>query len=118
MEEGNCQLSRWQLIKNSLNNLAFDEFTEKQKAISNSRCFDVRTRQEFDNWHLDRAEHLDYFAEDLIDELEKLDPKSHYFIYCRTSRRSIRVCWLMKNMDFDHVYNLKDGTKEIMNSSK
>jgi len=46
-----------------------------------------------------------------VDELDLLDKSKTYYVFCRTERRSLRVCLLMKNSNFQ-VYHL-DG--EIVN---
>ena len=45
------------------------------------------------------------------DQIEALDTNKTYLIYCRTGRRSLRACTLMKNGGFDKekVFNLDGG---------
>ena len=107
-----CEIPRWQLIKNQLNNLDFEGFVEAFQKEENAICLDVRTEAEYAQWHIDGAQNLSYLSTTLADDLEQLDPKKTYFVYCRTSRRSLRICQLMRNSGFQDVYHLKDGIKE------
>ena len=101
--------TRWEMIKQRLNNVPpgdFVSFCLRPDVI----VADVRTRGEFDHAHVKGAMHLDYLAEGLIDKLEKLDPTLTYLVYCKTGRRSLRVCTLMDNLGFKDAWHLDGGT--------
>ncbi len=103
-----CEVPRWQLLKSELSNLSFDDFVAQYKRDDNSVCLDVRTVEEFEFDKIDGAINLNYLSPDLADQLEKLDSHKSYYIYCRTGRRSVRVCVLLRNMGFN-VHNLNNG---------
>lgn len=117
MEEENqdksCKTPRWRLLKGELSNLSQVDFREKIEQ-SDIIIVDVRTSKEFDVSHITGAIHLDYFAEDFWDSIEQLDKAKDILVYCRTGRRSIRACTLMKNGGFavDKVFNLEGGFAE------
>ena len=117
MEEENqdksCKTSRWRLLKGELSNLSQVAFKEKMIA-SDIVIIDVRTSKEFEVSHIKDAIHIDYFAEDFWEEIEQLDKAKDILVYCRTGRRSIRACTLMKNGGFsvDKVFNLEGGFVE------
>jgi len=75
---------------------------------------DVRTAQEYELSHITDAIHINYFAKDFWEEVEQLDKTKDILVYCRTGRRSIRACTLMKNGGFDNskVFNLEGGFTE------
>ena len=108
-----CKKSRWQIFKSQLNNLATKEFETKSKQIEDSFIIDVRTPEEYHTGHIPKAINLDYLAEAFWDDLEALDisKTKTYFIYCRSGRRSIRVCTLMRNGGYDanKIFNLDNG---------
>ena len=107
-QDDNCVIPRWQLIKDQLSNLSFKEFQERsatQKAV----ILDVRRADEIQEGRLPEAIHIDYFSADLVDQLEVLDHDVPYFVYCRSGRRSLRVCALMRNAGFKEVHNLDGG---------
>lgn len=109
MELDACEISRWDLFKLEFDNLSPEAFEAQLKAEPEAILLDVRTENEFQSGHLDGAIHLNYFDYDLIERIEKLDPQKPYFIYCRSGRRSIRVCVLMRNSGFQHLYHLDGG---------
>lgn len=85
-----------------------DHFKQDQKAI----LLDVRTEEEFKTGTLQGAENLDYLSQTLADELEQLPKEISYYVFCRTGRRSLRVCVLLKNMGYK-VINLDGGLSSI-----
>lgn len=107
-QEDNCVIPRWQLIKDQLSNLSFEEFQERS-AIAESVIMDVRRVDEIHDGKFPKAIHIDYFSADLVDQLEVLDHDVPYFVYCRSGRRSLRVCALMRNAGFKEVHNLDGG---------
>jgi len=107
-----CEIPRWQVLKQDLNNLSYADFVKDASANKQAVLLDARTPQEFDAGHLTGAINVNYLSEHLADELEALDKDKHYYIYCRTSRRSLRVCVLLKNMGFKQIYHLENGLIE------
>ncbi|MBT8219730.1 MAG: rhodanese-like domain-containing protein [Bacteroidia bacterium] len=89
--------------------MSYDRFLELFNNDDKGICVDVRTPQEYDISHIQGAINLNYLSDNLADLLESLDPSKHYYIYCRTGRRSLRVCVLLTNMQFKNIYNLDDG---------
>lgn len=111
MEVDSCEINRWELFRRQQNNLDQEQFEQLRQEAPEAVIMDVRTQSEFDAWHLPGAVHLDYFDYDLIERLDALDKNKPYLIYCRSGRRSVRVCVLMKNSGFQEVYNLDGGIK-------
>ena len=89
------------------------------RTTPDSVLLDVRTKEELSDVIDHLAVHIDYLSPDLADHIEVLDPNKSYFVYCRTGRRSIRVCTLMRNAGFQKVYNLSGGliSKQDANST-
>ncbi len=113
MKKDNCKISRWQILKQKLNNLDPEDFMESFQRHPEAVLIDVRTAKEFESGHLDGALNMDYLAEDFWDKMEHLDPECAYFVYCRSERRSLRACTLMQNGGFKQVYNLSGGLKAM-----
>lgn len=110
-----CKTPRWRLLKAQLNNLSPEAFHEKiQQADASAVLIDVRTPEEFATGHLPGAVNINYFAEDFWDRLEALHPEQSLLVYCRTGRRSIRACTLLRNGGFqsDRIFNLDGGIVE------
>ena len=122
MEDKSCKTPRWRLLKAHLNNLPPKVFSQEITAVENSVVVDVRTPTEFAIGHIPGAINISYLAEDFWDQMEQLNPEQTIFVYCRTGRRSIRACTLMRNGGFENerIFNLEGGYilwQEEMNES-
>lgn len=112
MKEDFCQLRRWDVLKSQLNNLNAVEFDRTIQNTPNAIVLDVRTAEEYKQGHYPGARNIDYLADGFLDLLDQMDLHSKYFVYCRSGRRSVRVCTLMVNGGFTKVYNLDGGLNE------
>jgi rhodanese-related sulfurtransferase len=106
-----CELNRWELFRREQKNLNRAGFEQVLREHPEAVILDVRTKQEFSEWQIPGAIHMDYFAYDLLDRFEEMDKNLPYLIYCRSGRRSVRVCVLMRNSGFTNLYNLDGGLK-------
>ncbi len=106
-----CKTPRWQLLKSAIHNLNPEEFKAKMEGISDVVLIDVRTPEEHTVNALPNSLNINYLGESFWDKIEVLDPSKTYLVYCRTGRRSLRACTLMKNGGFDKekVFNLDGG---------
>lgn len=114
LQDSSCKTPRWRLLKAKLNNLKPEAFQATRAAQPKIMLIDVRTPNEFATSHLEGAININYFAEDFWEQIEVLDKQQAYLIYCRSGRRSIRVCTLMQNGGFDatKIFNLDGGLVE------
>lgn len=120
MQDNSCKTSRWQALKSQLQNLEPIAFIEKFKSCTPSLLIDVRTAGEFNCSHIEGAINIDYLAEHFWNEIEKLPNDVYLFVYCRTGRRSIRACTLMRNGGFnkDKIFNLDGGYQAYIDAIK
>lgn len=89
------------------------EWQDKLKEDKNAVIMDVRTQQEVDEGYLPNMIHIDiYKGQEFINEVEKLDKSKHYYIYCRSGKRSSQACTLLDQMGFSETYNLQGGINE------
>ena len=111
MEDKSCKTPRWRLLKAKLNNLPPESFFNAVRQHEDALLIDVRTPAEFEVSHISGAINIDYLSEDFWDRMEQLGNDKTYFVYCRTGRRSIRTCTLMRNGGFDNkkIFNLDGG---------
>jgi rhodanese-related sulfurtransferase len=111
MKDNSCKTPRWRILKAQLNNIAPEAFFQAMEQEQNYELIDVRTPGEFAHGHIPGAICIDYLAEDFWDRIETLSPEKSYFLYCRTGRRSLRACTLMRNGGFDNqrLFNLEGG---------
>ena len=110
--EGSCPVNRWDLIKAGLKNLSYEEFFSSAASKSDIVLLDVRTQEEVEQQPVAGCMHIDYLSYELADQLEQLDKNRTYYVFCRTSRRSSRVCVILENLGFPKVYNLKEGLND------
>ncbi len=103
-----CPIPRWQLLKQQLHNVDATGFTRLVKS-GEYVLLDVRTASEYANFHLENAHNMDYLGADFLDQLEQLDPQQKYLVYCRSGRRSVRACTLMKNAGIAQIVHLDGG---------
>ncbi|MEM6876937.1 MAG: rhodanese-like domain-containing protein [Bacteroidota bacterium] len=109
-----CPIPRWEILKKLLKNLDAEAFEAMRQAHPDYRLIDVRTPAEYAEFHLPDAQLLDYLGPDFLDDMEALDPKATYLVYCRTGRRSVRACTLMTNHGLEHLYHLDGGLQAWM----
>jgi rhodanese-related sulfurtransferase len=104
-----CPLPRWQLLKQELTNVGPAEFDRLRAAAPPGTLIDVRNESEFAEYHLEGATNLNYLGPDFLDRIEQLDPQRTYLVYCRSGRRSVRACTLMKNSGLQRLVHLDGG---------
>jgi len=111
MKDQSCKTPRWRLLKSELNNLAPKAFLQKIQSSDAPTIVDVRTPGEFASGHIEGATNISYLSDGFWEQIELLDATKEIFVYCRTGRRSIRACTLMRNGGFDNdkVFNLEGG---------
>ena len=116
MEDKSCKTPRWRILKSQLNNISIVDFNKRIKTEEDIIIVDVRTVSEFESGHIEGAINISYLADDFWDKTEQLDNSKLIFVYCRTGRRSIRACTLMKNGGFDNqrVFNMDGGYEDYL----
>ena len=104
-----CPIPRWQLLKQELVNVGPAEFDRLRAAAPAGTLLDVRAPEEFAAFHLDGAVNLNYLGPDFLEQIEALDPDRQYLVYCRSGRRSVRACTLMRNSGVRDLVHLDGG---------
>ena len=80
---------------------------------NDSVIIDVRTPEEFEIYRIPDSINIDFNNPVFfIEEIQKLNKDTSYFIYCRTGVRSANSCLLMKELGFDRTHNLLGGIVE------
>lgn len=112
-----CLGERWAAFRSLLANVSPEDIPEllleKDLVI-----LDVRTPAERDQDGLPGAVGMNYFDDDFIEKLLALDRDRPYLVYCRTGRRSLRVCTWMRNSGFDHLFHMDGGLLRYRESEK
>lgn len=96
-----------------MKDLSQEEWQQKAKEDEKAVILDVRTQEEVDEGYIPGAKIIDiYKGQGFINEVEKLDKSKHYYIYCRSGKRSAQACSLLDQMGFEETYNLLGGFSE------
>ena len=98
----NAQNSKHQIL---------DKATYQDSLVQpNVTLIDVRTSEEYESGHLDKAQNIDFLNEELfITEIEKFDKSQPIYIYCRSGNRSGKAATLMQELGFQTIYDLEGG---------
>lgn len=89
--------------------LAGAGFISTYQATPDAVLLDVRTPAEFALGHLDGAINIDFENPNFTSEIQKLDKKKPYFLYCRSGNRSGQATAILKREGFEKVYDLQGG---------
>lgn len=92
-----------------------------QEVIANKNdilILDVRTPEEYQNGHLNRAELLNFYDPDFQNELNEHEKSQAVAVYCAVGARSFQAMELMKTLGFREVYHLEGGLVEWQNAGK
>lgn len=88
--------------------------TEELRAINKSgiQLIDVRTPEEFAEYHIEGAKNIDIFSEDFEEQIQQLDRNEPVYVYCRSGKRSNDAAQKMQKMGFQKIYDLQGGILE------
>ncbi|GAB2498146.1 rhodanese-like domain-containing protein [Algoriphagus taiwanensis] len=100
--------SAQEALQDSIQVISIEKF-EKMSTKKKARILDVRTPEEVSEGHLTGALNINYLGETFAEEIEKLDKKKTYLLYCRSGSRTRKAADLMQDAGFKHVYMLEGG---------
>lgn len=70
---------------------------------------DLRTPREFKSGHINGAINIDYYADDFVKQLKKLNKSKIYLVYCRSGGRSKSSLEVFQELNFEQIYHLVGG---------
>lgn len=83
---------------------------EDLNGLHDIQLIDVRTPEEFDEGHLDKALNINYYDDAFMsDMISKLDKSKPIYIYCKSGGRSGKASKKLKKQGFTKVYDLEGG---------
>jgi thioredoxin len=97
------------LAQNKITELEPIEFNTQLKTQQDAIILDVRTPEEFAKGSIAFSRNLDFRSSNFESDLNKLNKKKTYFVYCLSGGRSGSASALMQNLGFEHVVALKGG---------
>lgn len=91
-------------ITSTLDNVSDVNLKNKKNVL-----LDVRTPEEFAAGHVPGAINIDVKNPNFEEEIQKLDTKKNYFIYCKSGVRAKLATEKMQEKGFENAKNFKDG---------
>ncbi len=85
------------------------ELIKKHSGDTNFVILDVRTPEEFNSGHLEKAILIDYKSANFQDKISRFDKNKKYLVYCKGGVRSLGAVEIMKNQNFKNLYHLYEG---------
>lgn len=83
---------------------------EDLNGLHDIQLIDVRTPEEFDEGHLDKALNINYYDDAFMNDMvTKLDKSKPIYIYCKSGGRSGKASKKLKKQGFTKVYDLEGG---------
>ena len=96
--------ARIEEVTSTLDNVNEINFKNKKNVL-----LDVRTPEEFAEGHVPGAVNIDVKNPNFEEEIQKLDTKKNYFIYCKSGVRAKLATEKMQEKGFKNAKTFKDG---------
>lgn len=74
---------------------------------------DVRTKEEYDESHIENAINIDIYSPSFEGKITELDKTKSYLVYCTSGSRSMHAVMFMRKNGFENVENLGGGIAGI-----
>ena len=84
-------------------------YAEKINAIPNAQLIDVRTPEEYQSEHLDKAVNVNWNDDQFVANVAKYDKSKPVFVYCKVGGRSMQAAQKLSELGFSEIYNLDGG---------
>jgi thioredoxin len=84
-------------------------FAEKLKTTENPQLLDVRTPDEYNQEHIDKAINVNWNGGDFVAKAENYDKSKPIFVYCKVGGRSSQAASKLAELGFKEIYNLDGG---------
>ena len=95
-----------------------DGFELKLKQIVSPQLVDVRTPDEFAEFHIAGAQNIDVNGENFEQAISVLDKQQPVFVYCRGGVRSMRAAGVLEAHGYKPIFNLAGGITEWKEKGK
>jgi rhodanese-related sulfurtransferase len=88
------------------------QLIDANQGNGNFVILDVRTPAEFNSGHIEDAINIDFNAGDFQSQVNMLDIRNIYLVYCRSGNRSAQAASIMVNLGFQQLYNMLGGISQ------
>ncbi|MGL4721878.1 MAG: rhodanese-like domain-containing protein [Desulfovibrionaceae bacterium] len=92
-------------MRNNILAKELHSFINKENTI----LLDVRTEEEWEEYHIPNSIHIDYYSDTFFRDLKALDKNKEYVVYCKAGVRSAGAVIYMKMLSFPNTINVQDG---------
>jgi len=89
--------------KDSIDVISIGDF-ETKSSKKNTLVIDVRTPEEVAEGHLPSSVNINFLGENFAQEIDVLNKKTTYLVYCKSGNKSRKAADLMQKAGFKHVY--------------
>ncbi|MCF6297896.1 MAG: rhodanese-like domain-containing protein [Flavobacteriaceae bacterium] len=91
--------------------------TDLNSKLGDIQLIDVRTPKEYNLGHIKGAKNINFFDENFVAQMSKLDKDKHLYIYCRSGKRSGKSAKKLETAGFTKIYDLQGGFKNWSGSN-
>lgn len=77
--------------------------------LEDVQLIDVRTSEEFNEKHIEKAQNIDFRSPTFDNDISKLDKSKPVLLYCKKGGRSAKCAKKLKDAGFEKIYDLKGG---------
>jgi len=85
--------------------------TDLNTKLGDIQLIDVRTPKEYTEGHIKDANNINFYDDDFMTQMSKLDKDKILYIYCRSGNRSGKAAKQLEAAGFTKVYDLQGGMK-------
>jgi thioredoxin len=104
-EISSCKGQKAEIVKS----IDANAFSEQIKATPNAQIIDVRTPEEFESEHIDKAVNADWLNPNFVANASKFDKSKPVFVYCKSGGRSSKASSQLAELGFKNIYELQGG---------
>lgn len=80
-----------------------------QNEFNNVILVDVRTPEEYESGHIEKAININWFDSDFADQIRSIDKEKTIYLYCKKGGRSAKAAELLGSMGYEKVIDLEGG---------
>lgn len=83
--------------------------TKLNTKLGDIQLIDVRTPKEYTEGHIKGAVNINFYDDNFLTQMSKLDKDKEIYVYCRSGGRSGRAANQLKEQGFTKIYDLQGG---------
>jgi rhodanese-related sulfurtransferase len=89
-----------------------------EKTASDVQLIDVRTPGEYKEGYIKNAVNINFYDDDFVEQMSKLNKDEAVYIYCRSGGRSGNAASKLEKAGFKKVYDLNGGMTQWRKEGK